>query len=392
MYERSFVTTLSDRLRESRRFIQVVIGPRQTGKSTGVSQALGKLSAPVVEYAFDRPRDRRSAKLEEIWGQAREMLGSSPEVILSLDEIQKVPDWSSTVKFLWDEDTRRGNNIKVVATGSSALTLRGGMAESLKGRFEEIASTQWTLAECRDAFGYSLDDFLFFGGYPGAAALKDEPDRWFAYMHDSIIEPTITQDVLEMETVKKPALLRALFEIGAMYSAREISYRKLLGQLDDRGNTEVISHYLDLLSHAGLLSGLRKYDEKPLRSKTSSPRLLVHDTSLMTAASEEDAEALFANPAQKGHLIETAAGAYLLERSRQERFSVRWWRNRNDEVDFVITKGRKRTAIEVKGGHTRRTKGLGAFVEKYPGTYVLIVGAESCPLEEFLLGNISLFQ
>ncbi len=392
MYERSFVTTLSDRLRESRRFIQVVIGPRQTGKSTGVSQALGKLSAPVVEYAFDRPRDRRSAKLEEIWGQAREMLGSSPEVILSLDEIQKVPDWSSTVKFLWDEDTRRGNNIKVVATGSSALTLRGGMAESLKGRFEEIASTQWTLAECRDAFGYSLDDFLFFGGYPGAAALKDEPDRWFAYMHDSIIEPTITQDVLEMETVKKPALLRALFEIGAMYSAREISYRKLLGQLDDRGNTEVISHYLDLLSHAGLLSGLRKYDEKPLRSKTSSPRLLVHDTSLMTAASEEDAEALFANPAQKGHLIETAAGAYLLERSRQERFSVRWWRDRNDEVDFVITKGRKRTAIEVKGGHTRRTKGLGAFVEKYPGTYVLIVGAESCPLEEFLLGNISLFQ
>lgn len=392
MYERSFVTTLSDRLRESRRFIQVVIGPRQTGKSTGVSQALGKLSAPVVEYAFDRPRDRRSAKLEEIWGQAREMLGSSPEVILSLDEIQKVPDWSSTVKFLWDEDTRRGNNIKVVATGSSALTLRGGMAESLKGRFEEIASTQWTLAECRDAFGYSLDDFLFFGGYPGAAALKDEPDRWFAYMHDSIIEPTITQDVLEMETVKKPALLRALFEIGAMYSAREISYRKLLGQLDDRGNTEVISHYLDLLSHAGLLSGLRKYDEKPLRSKTSSPRLLVHDTSLMTAASEEDAEALFVNPAQKGHLIETAAGAYLLERSRQERFSVRWWRDRNDEVDFVITKGRKRTAIEVKGGHTRRTKGLGAFVEKYPGTYVLIVGAESCPLEEFLLGNISLFQ
>ncbi len=206
------------------------------------------------------------------------------------------------------------------------------MAESLKGRFEEIASTQWTLAECRDAFGYSLDDFLFFGGYPGAAALKDEPDRWFAYMHDSIIEPTITQDVLEMETVKKPALLRALFEIGAMYSAREISYRKLLGQLDDRGNTEVISHYLDLLSHAGLLSGLRKYDEKPLRSKTSSPRLLVHDTSFSDDGGIRGGRrGPVANPAQKGHLIETAAGAYLLERSRQERFSVRWWRDRNDE-------------------------------------------------------------
>jgi hypothetical protein len=195
-----------------------------------------------------------------------------------------------------------------------------------------------------------------------------------------------------MESVRKPALLRALFEIGAVYSAQEISYRKLLGQLDDRGNTDTISHYLTLLEHAGLLSGLKKYDDKLLTTKTSSPRLMVHDTSLMTAASEEGWETLVSNPAQRGHLIESAVGAYLIGRSRVERFSVHWWRERDAEVDFVITKGRKRTAIEVKGGRIKGTRGLGTFIKRFPGTYALIVGSEDCPLEDFLLGAVPLFQ
>lgn len=392
MFERAIVEVLEGRLKEPRRFMQIVVGPRQTGKSTAVGQALAKLGAPVVSMAFDRPRDRRASRIEELWHQAREIAEREGEVILSLDEIQKVRDWSSTVKFLWDEDSAASRNVKVVLTGSSALTLQKGMAESLKGRFEELFNTQWTFSECREAFGYSLEQFLFFGGYPGASAFVDDQDRWFSYLHNSIIEPTITQDVLEMETVKKPALLRALFEIGAAYSAQEVSYRKLLGQLDDRGNVEVISHYLDLLDHAGLLTGLKKYDEKILVSKTSSPRLMVHDTSLMTAAREESCEALLADPAQKGHLVETAVGAYLIARSKQERFAVHWWRAGNAEVDFVLRRGTKRTAIEVKSGRTGSLTGLARFAEEYPGTYMMVVGGEKCPLEDFLLGNVPLFQ
>lgn len=392
MYKRSIVDLITARLRESRRYIQIVIGPRQTGKSTAVAQALDQLDIPRIEYSFDLPRDRRLKRLEEIWNEARELLTSKKEVILSLDEIQKIPDWSSIVKFLWDDDTRHARNIKVILTGSSALTLQSGMPESLKGRFEEIPSTQWTYHECSEAFGYSMDDFLFFGGYPGSSAFKNDLDRWFAYMHDSIIEPTLTQDVLEMEQVRKPALLRSLFEIGAVYSAQEISYRKLLGQLDDRGNTETISHYLNLISHAGLLTGLKKYDDKILRSKTSSPRLMVHDTSLMTAATEEDWTTLVENPIQRGHLIESAVGAYLINRSQTDRFSLYWWRERDWEVDFVISKGRKCTAIEVKSGRVKNAKGIGEFVKKFPGTYAMIVGSDNCPLEEFLLGNIPLFQ
>lgn len=392
MFERDIVTTLQKRLSEPRKFIQIVVGPRQTGKSTAVYQALEKIKSPIVQFSFDRPRDQNAKRLEKVWDEARLLLVDSDEVVLSLDEVQKVPDWSSTVKYLWDNDTFNKRNIKVILTGSSALTIKSGMAESLKGRYEEIQSTQWTFSECSEAFGYSLDDFLFFGGYPGSAPLIDDVDRWFAFMHDSIIEPTLMQDVLEMETVRKPVVLRALFEIGAAYSSQEISYRKLLGQLDDKGNTETISYYLTLLSHAGMLSGLKKYDNKLIRSKSSSPRLMVHDTSLMTATLEVSPEILMKDKAMRGYLVESAVGAYLIGRSMVDRFSLYWWRERDAEVDFVITKGKKVTALEVKSGRVKNIKGLGVFVSKFPGTYSMVVGSDTCPLDEFLLGNIPLFQ
>lgn len=392
MYERHFVRTLVDRLSEPRHFMQIVIGARQTGKSTAVSQALGHLDRQRVEFSFDRPRDRRTAQLERVWNSARQLLESHSEVIISLDEIQKVPDWSSTVKYLWDEDTRTGRNIKVVLTGSSSLMLQHGLMESLKGRFELIPSTQWTFSECHDAFGYTLEEYLYFGGYPGASALTFDERRWRDYIRDSIIEPTITQDVLEMESIRKPALLRALFEVGAAYSAQEISYRKLLGQLDDRGNTDTVAHYLELLSCAGLMSGLKKYDEKIVKEKSSSPRLMVHDTSLMVVASGESRKRLLEDRDRRGHLVETAIGSYLLARAAREGFAVNWWRDKTSEVDFVITQGRRRTAIEVKSGRVKGMRGLGDFIQRYPGTYALIVGSEEYPVEDFLLGKVSLFQ
>lgn len=392
MYERKVVDTLVGRLQESRRFIQIVIGPRQTGKSTAVSQALVRLGMPSISFSFDRPKDQRSKKLEEVWEGARRSFNAGECDILFLDEVQKVPDWSSTVKYLWDEGTRRGCDLKVVLAGSLSLLLKRGMAESLKGRFETLRSGQWVFSECRDAFGCTLDEFLYFGGYPGALPLRDYEERWYDYLHSSIIEPTLTQDVLEMEQVRKPALLRALFEVGAAYSAQEVSYRKLLGQLDDRGNTDVVAHYLDLLSNAGMLSGIKKYDTKILKEKSSSPRLLVHDTALMTAACGERRAALLADSERRGHLVETAVGAYLLGRAQEEHFSLNWWREGNREVDFVVTKGRRRTAIEVKSGRVKRSKGLGAFIEQFPGTYALIVGSEEFPIEDFLLGKVALFQ
>ena len=391
-FERSFVKVIAKRLQEPRRFIQIIMGPRQTGKSTAAAQALSHLDCPIVQFSFDRPLDRRLEKLDEIWKQAREVEKQHGDAVLLLDEIQKVPQWSNGVKSLWDEDTRNQRNLRVLITGSSALMLQSGLTEALTGRFEIEYSTHWSLWECMQAFDYSLDDFLYFGGYPGAAVLKNDEGRWFDYMRNSIVDPTLSQDVLELEDIRKPALLRALYEVGAMFSSQEISYRKILGQLDDKGNTETIAHYLDLLSNAGLLTGLKKYSDKLLVSKSSSPRMLVHDTSLMVAASGEDRATLLEDPDRRGHLVETAIGAYLLARSHNEHFDVYWWREGTAEVDFVIRKGRKRTAIEVKSGRPKRTKGLGEFVTRFPGTYSLIVGSAEFPIEDFLLGRVPLFQ
>jgi len=391
-FQRTFVDTLVTRIEEPRSFIQIVMGPRQTGKSTAVKQALERIALKQVTHIFNRATTDKQKTLEHAWEEARRLSASQKPVVLSLDEVQLVPEWSSLVKTLWDEDTAADRDIRVILTGSSSLLIRQGLAESLMGRFEIIRSTHWDYWECIQAFDYSLDDFLYFGGYPGAAKLRTDEGRWYDYLRDGVIEPTLSIDIFDMEDVRKPALMRALFELGAAYSGQELSYRKILGQLDDKGNTATIASYLEHLSHAGLLSGLPKYSEKLLRSKGSSPRMLVHDTSLMVTASAEHRDVLLSDPEQRGHLVETAVGAYLMARSHKEHFQLYWWRENNKEVDFVIKKGRKRTSIEIKSGRPKGRSGLNTFLSEYPGTFSLIIGSKDYPLEEFLLGKIPLFQ
>jgi predicted AAA+ superfamily ATPase len=308
-----------------------------------------------------------------------------------IDEIQKIGKWSSIVKLLWDEDSRLNVPLKVILTGSSSLLLQKGLEESLMGRFEILYSPHWNYAECKEAFGYSLDDFLFFGGYPGAAALITDENRWARYMGASIVEPTISQDILMMEAVRKPALLRSLFMLGAGYSAQELSFTKLLGQLQDAGNTVTLAHYLDLLGKANILKGLQNYSGNQLRTRKSSPRFMVYNTSLMTYADGANRRRLLDNPADRGRLVESAIGAYLLARGQEEGFEVYWWRERNNEVDFVIKEGARLTAIEVKSGRVKNTGGSLVFKKLYPEAFSLIAGSTNLSIEYFLLGKKPLF-
>ena len=391
MYQRAIVQTIAHRMREPRRFMQIVVGPRQTGKTTAVNQALESVGIPSL-YREVGEHGESADWVRAQWYQARSLIGAGSEnALLVIDEIQYVKGWSDAVKALWDEDARTGIDLRVVLTGSSATLLKSGMSESLAGRFELIRCTHWTYAECREAFGFSLDDFLYFGGYPGAASLRSDEPRWASYIRDSIIEPSIAKDVLALEDVRNPALLRRLFYLGAPYSAQEVSYRKLLGQLDDRGNTATIAHYLSLLAQAGMMSGLLKYDPKLLREKSSSPRLLVHNTALMTAAYGQRRRFLLDDPELKGHLVESAVGAYLMTKAAEEGFSVNWWREGNREVDFVVSDEFHTTAIEVKSGRVKSTGGLTEFVLRFPGARTLVVGSPECSLDDFLLGRIDLF-
>lgn len=393
MFKRKLVEQIKSRLKEPRRFMQIVIGPRQTGKTTAVTQALNSLRVAHHFVSADDPALHSVEWLRNEWEQARLMQKRlKKELVFAIDEIQKIPQWPAMVKLLWDEDTRKKNPVKVVITGSSSLLIQKGLSESLAGRFEVLFCSHWNYAECKKAFNYSLDDFLFFGGYPGAAALKDDEDRWARYIGSSIVEPVISQDVLMMEEVRKPALLRALFTLGALYSAQELSYTKLMGQLQDAGNTVTIAHYLDLLGKANMLCGLPKYAANQLKLRQSSPRLMVFDTSLMVWASGASRRRFLEAPDAKGHLVESAVGAYLLARGKEEGFEVCWWRDRDKEVDFVLHKGSALSAVEVKSGIIKNTGGGMEFQKRFPHALIFIVGSSACPLDDFLAGKTALFK
>ncbi|MDY6050352.1 MAG: ATP-binding protein [Corynebacterium sp.] len=393
MYQRTQVKTLISRMLEGANpLIQVLVGPRQTGKSTMLGQASEALRAesprtPILFVSADDTPTPNRQWVENQWQQARNMVTCEAGAVLIIDEIQKATDWARVVKSLWDSDQVTHTPLKVILSGSSSLLIHSGLEESLMGRFEIIHSPHWSFAECADAFDYSLDDFLYFGGFPGAARLTGDEQRWRDYIRNSIVEPTIALDALAVQEVRKPTLLRTLFQLGAAYSSREMSYTKMLGQLHDAGNTTTLASYLEVLGAVGMLTGLEKYHPSALTRKKSSPRFQVFDTALMTVQDNRPRNVLFSDTEWLGHLVESAVGAHLLTLSRFHGWQLYWWRDGNDEVDFVVDHGDHVTAIEVESGRQRPRAGWDSFLTRYPAARQVVIGGGgrgAIPLEEFL--------
>ena len=305
--------------------------------------------------------------------------------LLALDEVQKVSGWSEIVKRLWDEDTAKKTRLKVVLLGSSPLFIQHGLTESLAGRFEIIPLTHWSFSEMKDAFGWDVEQFIYFGGYPGAAGLIDDQERWSRYIIDSLIETTLSRDILLMTRVDKPALLRRLFLLGCDYSGQILSYQKMLGQLQDAGNTTTLAHYLELLAGAGILTGLQKFAGKQIKQRGSSPKMQVLNTALMTAQSNISFDTVITNRDFWGRLVETAVGAHLVNGTTSTKAEVFYWRERGKEVDFVMRLGKIIVAIEVKSGRSKDTlAGMEAFFSIFKPQKKLVVGGSGISIEEFL--------
>ncbi len=388
-FRRPHAAELARRLAEPRRFIQVVAGARQVGKTTLVQQVTGAARCPVHFASADEPTLRGHEWIAEQWESARLAVGRAG-AILVLDEVQKAAGWSESVKRLWDEDARARRPLKVVVLGSAPLLVQKGLTESLAGRFELLHLPHWSLAEMRAAFGFSLDQYLYFGGYPGAAPLAGEERRWQRYILDALVETTIARDVLLLSRVDKPALLRRLFELGCRYSGQVLSYTKMLGQLHDAGNTTTLAHYLELLGGAGLLTGLAKYAGRAVRQRASSPKLQVLNTALISAQSGLSLEESRTDRESWGRLVESAVGAHLANWAAARECELFYWRERNREVDFVVRAGRAVTAIEVKSGRGRDAHpGLSAFAEAFRPTRKLLVGGDGIPVAEFLLEPVA---
>jgi predicted AAA+ superfamily ATPase len=387
MIRQTIHNELLKRLKEKRRFLQVLAGPRQVGKTTLVRQVMAASHMPAHYASADEPSLRGDRTwLEQQWDIARLKAGAGKSgALLVLDEIQKITGWPNVVKLLWDADTHSGVALKVVLLGSAPLLIQSGLTESLAGRFEVIAVPHWSFTEMHEAFGWNLEQYVFYGAYPCAAELISDPERWRRYILDSLIETTISRDILSLNRVDKPALLRRLFLLGCAYSGQILSYQKMIGQLTDAGNTTTLAHYLELLQGAGMLAGLAKYSHGQARQRGSSPKLQALNTALMSAQDHRSLAEARNDGDYWGRLVESSVGAHLHNSSFGTNTSVTYWRERNHEVDFVLQQGKAMVAIEVKSGGRRESlPGMAAFALQFKPKRQLLVGGQGIPLEEFL--------
>ena len=402
-FQRPQVTTLYGRLAEPPRQLIALFGPRQTGKTTIVRQALGQIDlesrylavdepdsaefrvpSAATEATFLAPQVRDAEWLVRHWEEARREAERLGGFVLVFDEIQKIPQWSETIKGLWDADRAKNCPLHVVILGSAPLLVQSGLSESLAGRFEPIRVAHWSFGEMSAAFDFDLPHYLYFGGYPGAEPFVRDPDRWRDYILGALVEPNIERDLLAMTRVDKPVLLKRLFELGAVYSGQILSYTKMLGQLQDAGNTTTLARYLDLLSSAGMLAGVPKYAGRVHRVRASSPKLNVLNTALMTAGSGYSFAEAQADRSFWGRIVESAVGAHLLNTATSD-IRLHYWRDGAHEVDFVLQRGARIVAIEVKSGAKRMPLGgMDEFERRFSPRRSLLVGEGGIPLNEFL--------
>ena len=399
-YIRKQYHTLKERIQEPRRFIQVLAGPRQVGKSTLVGQVLQDVTIPYSVEVADAVEPKDIDWIHRVWEGARitMMLRGEAERLLVIDEIQKIDNWSEVVKKEWDEDTRKYVNLKVVLLGSSRLLLKRGLTESLAGRFELIRIGHWSYQEMRDAFGVTLDEYIYFGGYPGAAHMIGDEKRWRKYIKDSLVAPAIEKDVLMTSNIYKPALMKQLFELGCGYSAEILSLTKLMGQLQDAGNVTTLASYLEILNQCALLTGLQKYANDSARKRGSIPKYQVYNNALLTAYKGRSFLTDRTDTTLWGRWVESAIGAHLLGMAEEADYQVYYWReparNRDDkdkEVDFIIVIDGEVTAIEVKSGRRGMNSGLPVFVETFHPEKSFVVGSGGVSLEDFLRCEIEAF-
>lgn len=384
MFERPYSLKIGKRIDQPRQFIQVVMGPRQVGKTTLVHQLLNRYNFPSHYASADSATHPQW--LQQQWDILRLRLSSqgSPEALLVIDEIQKIPDWSNLVKIEWDKDSYNRLPVKLILLGSSQLMLQKGLSESLAGRFEVIYLPHWSYPEMKEAFGFTPADFIWFGGYPGPAGLIGDESRWKEYIRHSLIEATLMRDILLMVRIDKPALLRNLFDLGCEWSGQILAYNKILGQLLDAGNTTTLAHYLKLLDGAGMIGGLEKFSPSAIRQRASSPKFQVFNTALMSAHSTLNHSTVRNKPDLYGRWIESSVGAHLISQSLTHQARLYYWREGNHEVDFVIQHEESTIGIEVKSGRLKTSSGIPEFARRFHPGKILLIGPDGIPVEEFL--------
>jgi hypothetical protein len=383
----SYLKLLTEHLAIPTPPIQVILGPRQAGKTTAILHYLKGWKGPSFYHTADQISPPDAAWIETQWREARRQIAPGGGGILVFDEIQKVPRWSEVVKKCFDEDRRNKLSLYVVLLGSSSLLVQRGLTESLAGRFEIISFPHWSFSECRDCFDISFDEYVFYGGYPGALQILLDSgrnaERWSAYVRDTLIETVLSKDILLLTPVAKPALFRQVFSLACLHPAEVLSLNKMLGQLQEAGNASTILSYLKLLDAAMLLKPLERFSGNRIRQKISSPKLILLNNALINASFSRKFDEIKKNDSQWGRLVENAVGAALVNNNAGKAVEIFYWRDRDHEIDFILRQGEEVLGIEVKAGERRNSEGREPFLKKFPASKVITtcVGGGDIPAE-----------
>ncbi len=357
--ELPLLNLLKTRLKEKSPLIQVICGPRQIGKSTSLQQFHEQSGSEKKIYLVSGDGIAQANWINEQWQNAIDT-----NRILIIDEIQKIPQWSETVKKLWDAGIRNHRPIKCVLTGSSSLSLQNGLTESLTGRFELIQANHWTLDQTLAIKKMSLNEYLTFGGYPGSYRFLNNLQRWSSYMTQSIVETVITKDILTQAHVKSPALFRQAFYMFSSVPAQVISYHKLLGQLQDKGNIDLIKYYLYLFENAFLIKTIHKFSNNEIKKKGSSPKIILMAPALSSFHRLDNLD-----ETAYGRIFESMVGAEFIKANLE----IFYWSEGDYEVDFVLKHKDKLIAIEVKSRRNKKATSIEYFLKKYPEAHTIFI-------------------
>lgn len=358
------LNSIMDLVNKREGHIHVLVGPRQVGKTTTVKQ-LSENSGLVSKYiSADGEVSRPKSWLSLQWQMS---LGEGVELLI-IDEIQKVENWAEEAKRFWDQ--RGESSPRLILLGSSSLSLHRGLSESLTGRYILHRVYHWDFESSQKLLNeLDLKKYLEHGGYPGSYEFIENKFEWLSFVKDSIITPVIEKDILSMVHVKSPALFRQSFDLICSYASQEISYTKLLGQLQDKGNTDLVKNYIKLFEAAFLVKSLEKYSGKIIKKRSSSPKLYPLAPALYSQAIDMQFDEEY-----YGHAFEL----FILMELLKFPGSVYYWRERSYEVDFILEIGNKLIAVEVKyTSLPESTKGLEEFVTKFENVVPLIINKDN---------------
>lgn len=276
---RRVVDVLLANLDEHEPLVQILVGPRQVGKTTAVEHLKKEWGANSHYASADSVVDEHGPWLEKQWQEA---LSQGEGTLLILDEIQKVENWTELVKALWDKTRKRG--LRVVLLGSTSLNhcLTHSGRESLAGRFFPIYVPHWSYPETKEAFGSSIEEFSLFGGYPKAMEFANDREKWIEYIGGSIINPIIDVDIFLQGNFKKIENLRRAFRVLCQEANVEINYTKLLQEIQQSGNTDIVKRYLEGYYDSFLLSQISLIDDNGNEDSRGTSKIMINCPAVFT--------------------------------------------------------------------------------------------------------------